>query len=62
MQERGVYIDHSTISRWAIRFLPLRDKIFLERKRSAGGCWRMGETYIKVRGQWKYLYRALYAE
>ena len=59
MQERGVYVDHSTISRWAIRFLPLLEKIFRKRKRPVGGSWRMDETYIKVRGEWKYLYRAV---
>ncbi len=59
MQERRVYVDHSTISGWAIRFLPLLEKIFRKHKRSAGGSWRMDETYIKVRGQWKYLYRAV---
>ena len=53
MQERGVSVDHSTISRWAIRFLPLLDKIFRQHKRPVGGSWRMDETYIKVCGQWK---------
>ena len=59
MQERGVTVDHSTISRWAIRFLPLLEKTFRQRKRPVGGSWRMDETYIKVRGKWKYLYRAV---
>ena len=59
MQERDVFVDHSTIMRWAVRFLPLLEKIFRRHKRPAGGSWRMDETYIKVRGQWKYLYRAV---
>ena len=59
MQERGVSVDHSTINRWAIRYLPLLEKIFRRHKRPVGGSWRMDETYIKVRGQWKYLYRAV---
>lgn len=59
MQERGVSVDHSTVNRWAIRFLPLLEKIFRRHKRPVGGSWRMDETYIKVRGQWKYLYRAV---
>jgi transposase-like protein len=59
MGERGVCVDHSMISRWAIRFLPLLEKIFRRRKRPVGSSWRMDETYIKVRGQWKYLYRAV---
>ena len=60
MEERGVSVDHSTVSRWAIRFLPLLEKIFRRKyKRSVGRSWRMDETYIKVKGAWKYLYRAV---
>lgn len=59
MEERGVQVDHSTINRWAIRFLPLLEKEFRKYKRPVGVSWRMDETYIKVIGQWKYLYRAV---
>ena len=59
MHERGVFVDHSSISRWAIRFLPLLEKIIRKRKRQVGGSWRMDETYSKVTGVWKYLYRAV---
>ena len=59
MQERGVFVDHSSINRWAIRFLPLLEKVFRKHKRPVGVSWRMDETYIKVKGQWKYLYRAV---
>ena len=59
MEERGVSVDHSTVSRWAIRFLPLLEKIFRKYKRPVGESWRMDETYIKVKGTWKYLYRAV---
>ena len=59
MQERGVLVDHSTVSRWAIRFLPLLEKIFRAYKRPVGGSWRIDETYIKIKGAWKYLYRAV---
>ena len=59
MQERGVFVDHSSINRWAIRFLPLLEKVFRKHKRTVGGSWRMDETYIKVKGAWKYLYRAV---
>ena len=43
MQERGVFIDHSWINRWAIRFLPLLEKVFCEHKRPVGSSWRMDE-------------------
>jgi len=59
MEERGVFVDHSSINRWAIRFLPLLEKVFRKHKRAVGGSWRMDETYIKVKGVWKYLYRAV---
>ena len=59
MEERGVFVDHSSINRWANRFLPLLEKVFRKHKRPVGGSWRMNETYIKVKGVWKYLYRAV---
>ena len=59
MEERGVFVAHSSINRWAIRFLPLLEKVFRKYKRPVGGSWRMDETYIKVKGDWKYLYRAV---
>ena len=59
MQERGVSVDHYSINRWAIRFLPFIEKMARKHKRPVGGSWRMDETYIKVKGVWKYLYRAV---
>jgi len=59
MQERGVFVDHSSINRWAIRFLPALEKVFRKHKRPVGVSWRMDETYVKVKGIWKYLYRAV---
>jgi putative transposase len=59
MEERGVFVDHSSINRWAIRFLPLLEEVFRKHKRAVGASWRMDETYIKVKGAWKYLYRAV---
>ncbi len=59
MQERGVVVDHSSINRWAIRFLPLLEKVFRKHKHAVGTSWRMDETYIKVNGAWKYLYQGV---
>ena len=59
MQERGVFVDHSTVLRWALKILPVMALIFRRRKRPVGNSWRMDETYIKVAGKWKYLYRAV---
>ncbi len=53
MQERGAFVDHSTINRGAIQFLPLLEKVFRKHKRAVGSSWRMDETYIKVKGVWK---------
>ena len=59
MQERGVSVDHSTINRWVLKYTPRLEEEFRKRKRPVGTSWRLDETYIKVKGQWKYLYRAV---
>ena len=59
MAERGVVVDHATVHRWSLKILPVLAKVFRRRKRSVGVSWRMDETYIKVRGRWRYLYRAV---
>ena len=45
MEERGVSVDHSSINRWAIRFMPLIEKAARKHKRPVGASWRMDETY-----------------
>jgi transposase-like protein len=57
--ERGIAVDHSTVHRWAIKLLPVLEKAFRRHKRLVGKSWRMGETYIRVKGEWRYLYRAV---
>jgi transposase-like protein len=59
MAERGIVVDHSTVHCWALKLLPVRDAVFRRRKRIVARRWRMDETYVKINGQWKYLYRAL---
>jgi transposase-like protein len=60
MRERGVEVDHSNIYRWVQKFTPQLEASFRKgKKRPMGKSWRMDETYIKIKGQWKYLYRAV---
>ena len=60
MTERGVAVDHSTIYRWVQRFAPEMEKrLRWQWRRPRSRSWRIDETYVKVRGQWAYLYRAL---
>ena len=58
-QERGVAVAHSTLNRWVIKYAPEFAKQFRRRQRPVGKSWRMDETYVRVKGQWKYLYRAV---
>jgi transposase-like protein len=59
MEERGVKVDHATINRWVIKYSPQLENAFHRRKRPVRMSWRMDETYIKVKGEWRYLYRAV---
>ncbi len=59
MAERGIEVDHSTLSRWTHRLIPLIVKGYRRSKPAVGCRWRMDETYIKIKGQWRYLYRAV---
>ena len=60
MLERGIPVDHSTVNRWVIYYSPLLENEFRKnRKRKIGASWRMDETYIKIKGVWNYLYRAV---
>ncbi|WP_429537988.1 IS6 family transposase [Paraburkholderia youngii] len=59
MDERGVAVDHSTVYRWVIKLLPLFERSFRKHKRPVGKSWRMDESHIKIKGEWRYLYRAV---
>jgi transposase-like protein len=62
MQERGVEVDHSTINRWVLRYAPELDKRIRPHLKTTNDSWRVDETYIKIKGVWKYLYRAVDSE
>ena len=57
--ERGLSISHTTILRWVIRYAETCEKRWNRFERQVGGSWRVDETFIKVRGQLMYLYRAV---
>jgi IS6 family transposase len=60
LSERGVEVDHCTIYRWVQFYAPkMLDKLKWYWKPTLGASWRVEETYIKVKGKWVYLYRAL---
>jgi putative transposase len=59
MEERGVEVDHSTINRWVIKYSPRLEEAFHRRKRPVWVSWRMDETSIKVKGEWRSLDRAV---
>ena len=59
MDERGIELAHTTILRWVQHYSPEFEKRWKRFARSVGGSWRMDETYIRIKGEWMYLYRAV---
>ncbi len=59
MQERGVEVDPSTIFRWVQRYAPEIEKRVRQYQGPRSGSWRVDETYMRVGGGWKYLFRAV---
>jgi len=59
MAERGVTLVHTTVMRWVQRYVPVFEKQWKKYARPVGSSWRVDETYIRVRGRWTYLYRAV---
>jgi IS6 family transposase len=66
MSERGLAVDHSTIGRWVLRiwrwvqrYAPELNKRVRRELKPTNGSWRVDETYIRVKGRWTYLYRAV---
>jgi transposase-like protein len=59
MQERGVTVDPSTIFRWVQRYAPEIEKRIRPYRGPRSRSWRVDETYVRVGGKWKYLFRAV---
>ena len=59
LAERGIEVDHVTIHRWVQRFTPLLIDAARPCRRSVGGRWFVDETYVKISGKWRYVYRAV---
>ena len=59
MSERGINVNHSTINRWVVKFSKELMHKFQSKKKPVNNSWRTDETYIKMKGDWYYLYRAV---
>ena len=62
MGERGVVVDHSTLNRWVITYAPEVKKQFRRHQRPVGRSWRVDGTYVTIKGEWAYIYRAVDTE
>src|SRR6201993_4278752 len=59
LTERGLPADHTTIWRWVQCYAPVLNKRCRRELKPTNGSWRVDETYIRVKGKWTYLYRAV---
>jgi hypothetical protein len=57
--DRGVEVDHTTIFRWIQAYAEELEKRIRPHLRMSNGSWRVDETYVRVKGRWRYLYRAV---
>src|ERR1700675_3344519 len=59
LAERGLRADHVTVWRWVQRYAPELERRLRSRLNSTNDSWRVDETYVRVKGKWVYLYRAV---
>src|SRR5262249_47867491 len=59
LAERGLLVDHVTVWRWVQRYAPELERQLRRRLKPTNDSWRVDETYIRVKGKWIYLYRAV---
>jgi IS6 family transposase len=59
MRERGLSLDHTTIYRWVQAYAPELEKRIRPHLRLTSDSYRVAETYVKINGEWKYLYRVI---
>jgi transposase, IS6 family len=59
LAERGIAVDHVTLWRWVQKYAPELEKRLRKRLKTTNDSWRVDETYVRVKGQWRYLYRAV---
>jgi transposase-like protein len=59
LAERGVEVDHVSVYRWVLRFTPLLAEVARPCRHAVGDRWEVDQTYVKVAGHWRYVYRAI---
>jgi len=62
MRERGLHVDHTTIYRWVQHYAPELEQRCRPHLKATTDSWRVDETYVKIKGTWMYLYRAVDSE